>query len=266
MDIIARLDWHPRLSDPTGARIRKPRQYGKTMVIDKGIGLHAFEDMLLSAGEHIDTIKLGFGTSALYPQQVLRKKIALARAYQVEIMPGGTFLEAALCQNVVNDYFDMIEDLGFTCVEVSDGTIELSRTLRSELIRRCVELGFQVYAEYGKKISGSTVDIEELVQTVQEDLLCGASLVTIEGRESGIDVGIYDENGKCREEDFQRIIDALPNQQMLMWEAPQKSQQVYIMQKLGCNVNLGNIAPDDILSVESLRRGLRSDTLAGLGQ
>lgn len=261
MDVISHLDWHPMLLDPTGKRTNKPRTAGRTMVIDKGLGLHAFEDLLQTAGKYIDMIKIGFGTSPLYPRTMLQKKIGLAKAHDICILPGGTFLEVAISQNAVGSYFNMIRSLGFSGIEVSDGTIEMNRNLRTELILRGVESGFYVFTEYGKKTWGSTIELEELITTVHLDIQYGADLVTIEGRESGVGVGIFDENGDCREDDIISVVESIRNQNVIMWETPQKDQQVHMLRSLGAEVNLGNISPYDVMSLESLRRGLRSDTM-----
>lgn len=253
-------DWHPALLDPSRNREYKPRTTGKTMVIDKGMGMRSFEDLLQTSAEYIDMIKIGFGTSVLYPRQVLLKKIELAKENGIHILPGGTFLEAAVQQNVVEDYLDSIQCLGFNTIEVSDGTIELSRSLRDQLIRSCLDLGLIVITEYGKKSMGSKIEIADFIQTVQRDTQLGASLVTMEGRESGIGVGIYDHQGGCKDEDIIALCEGVQHPEVIMWEAPLKSQQVHLIQMLGAQINLGNIAPEDILSLEALRRGLRSDT------
>ncbi|PYI55066.1 phosphosulfolactate synthase [Paenibacillus flagellatus] len=260
MDVTSQLEWHPLLRDPTGRRTVKPRTRGQTMVIDKGLGLHAFEDLLQTSAPYIDLLKIGFGTTPLYPTGLLKRKIELARQHQIAIMPGGTFLEVAVSRHTVPEYFDMIGLLGFTAIEVSDGTIEMERTVRNELIRLSREAGLTVYTEYGKKLWGSTIDAEELVETVLLDVQHGAALVTIEARESGAGVGIFDANGECRDEELLDIVGKLPEPDLLLWEAPQKQQQVHLLKTLGSGVNLGNISPNDIFSLESLRRGLRSDT------
>lgn len=265
MDATSQLEWDSMLLDPTGRRSRKPRITGKTMVIDKGLGLHAFEDLVQTAGDYIDMIKIGFGTSPLYPQKVLQRKIGLAKAHDICILPGGTFLEVAISQGAIPSFFEMIENLGFTGVEVSDGTIDMERKLRNQLILRGIESGLTVFTEYGKKSWGSTIEIEELIDTLHMDTKFGASLVTIEGRESGEGVGIFDEKGQCKEDDIEKIVRGIPNRNLIMWETPLKSQQVHLLRKLGPEIHLGNISPSDIMSLESLRRGLRSDTM-NLGQ
>lgn len=260
MDATSRPIWPPQLTDPGACRMSKPRTCGKTMVMDKGLGVRAFEDLLETSAPYIDVVKLGFGTPALYPVELLERKTELARRHQVAIMPGGTFLEVAVVQGTVPDYFRTIRGLGFTAVEVSDGTIDLARPLRSELIVRGLEAGLLVFTEYGKKAWGSAIDSAMLLETVNADIGIGAELVTVEARESGEGVGLFDEDGVCRDEQLRHIAGLVPDMSKLLWEAPQKQQQVHLLKALGPGVNLGNIAPQDIYSLEALRRGLRSDT------
>jgi len=260
MKRISELHWPAALHDPSGARSRKPRTAGRTMVIDKGLGLGAFEDLLQTSGEHIDIIKLGFGTACLYPLPTLLRKIALAGAFDIEIMPGGTFLEIAESRGETERFLKTVADIGFTGVEISEGTIDLGRLRRSELIREARALGLNVYTEFGKKKWGSRIEAEELAETIRIDLACGASMVTVEGRESGTGVGVYDEAGACREEEIGRVLECVEDRSKIMWETPRKDQQVYFLKRLGPQANLGNIAPEDVLSLEALRRGLRSDT------
>lgn len=260
MGYTAQADWLPLLNDPTGCRQEKPRLTGKTMIIDKGLGLGAYIDMLEAAAPYLDMIKIGFGTAALYPIPLLRKKIELAKAYDVIVYPGGTFLEVAVQQNAVDAYFETIRALGFTGVEISDGTIALSRSLRNRLIERGRELDLTVLTEYGKKMRGSKIEVDELMHTIYQDMEFGSNMVIVEGRESGKGVGLFDENGHCAEETLTELLARIKNSDMLMWEAPLKDQQVQLIRSIGSCVNLGNIAAEDVLSLECLRRGLRSDT------
>jgi phosphosulfolactate synthase len=260
MEITTQRPWHPVLLDPTGNRADKPRVCGKTMVIDKGLGWNAFEDLLNTAAPHMDMIKIGFGTSALYPQNLLKRKIDLAKAHQLAIYPGGTFLEVAVANDLVDEYYETVRNLGFTGIEISDGTIVLNRNIRSRLILKGLDTGLTVYTEYGKKCWGSSIEMKELIQTVAMDTRLGAELVTIEGRESGVGVGIFDKNGACKDNEIRAVLEHIPNRHLLLWEAPLKSQQVHLIQMLGSDINLGNIGTQDILALEALRRGLRSDT------
>jgi phosphosulfolactate synthase len=261
MEVKSHLKWHPLLSDPSGRRTEKPRLLGQTMVIDKGMGIHALEDLLQTAGAFVDMLKMGFGTSPLYRTELLKKKIEMAKGQQIVVYPGGTFLEVAIQQNTVDAFFDMVGYLGFNGLEISDGTIQLDRGLRSKLIRRAKESGFTVITEYGKKCWGSSIETAELIETVIIDTEMGAQLVTIEGRESGKGVGIFDENGACKDKEIELVLSQIPDKTMLLWEAPQKEQQVHLLKLLGPDIHLGNIAPQELISLEALRRGLRSDTL-----
>ncbi|GAA4845897.1 phosphosulfolactate synthase [Paenibacillus vulneris] len=265
MEVTSQVKWHPLLNDPTRKRTMKPRELGKTMVIDKGLGIHALEDLLQTAGDHMDMLKIGFGTSPLYSTSLLKRKIEMVKEHDIIIYPGGTFLEVAISQGAVDEFFDMAAFLGFNGLEISDGTIELDRSVRSELIRRAKELGYTVITEYGKKCWGSSIEIEDLIETVVIDSELGASLITIEGRESGKGVGIYDEQGGCKDEAIELVLRQVPSKHLLLWEAPHKDQQVHLLNTLGTDIHLGNIAPADLISLEALRRGLRSDTLH-LGQ
>ena len=264
MENVQETNWETALADPSGRRLAKPRRAGMTMVIDKGLGLTAFRDMLLASGPYIDVIKLGFGTSALYPNQVLAEKIRLCREHRITIMPGGTFLEIAELKGMADEYLETLCRLGFTGVEVSDGTIRMSHERRGELIARGRQRGLRVFSEYCKKLWGSTVETEDLLRTIREDLEHGSEMITIEGRESGKGVGIYDDQGNCKHDLVEEILSGIPDPQVLLWEAPLKTQQAELITRLGPAVNLGNIAPEDVLSVEALRRGLRSDTLIQL--
>jgi len=252
--------WPEALMDPSGQRQAKPRTKGRTMVIDKGIGLYAFEDLMTTSGQFIDIVKFGFGTSALYPLPIIRNKIELAGKHGITVIPGGTLLEAAVKLDTVPGFFRQILALGFTGVEVSDGTINLSRTLRNDLIRDAKSLGLTVFTEYGKKLIGSRIDVYDFAASSEQDWACGAELVTVEARESGIGIGLFDENGDCRDGDLSEIINAVPNMNQVLWEAPLKSQQVALIKALGPDVHLGNIPVHDVISLETMRRGLRSDT------
>jgi phosphosulfolactate synthase len=252
--------WPQELGDPSGQRQAKPRTRGCTMVIDTGLGPQGFADLLATSGEYIDIIKLGFGSSPLYPLSIIRSKLKLAKEYGITVIPGGTLLEAAVKLDLIHGFFNQVTSLGFTGIEVSDGTIELSRSLRNELIRDAASLGLRVYTEYGKKLFGSRIDVDDFASTAELDIACGAELVTVEARESGKGVGLFDEHGNLRAGDLTRIQSLIPNLDRIIWEAPLKEQQIYFIQAFGPDVHLGNIPTTDIIPLETLRRGLRSDT------
>ena len=252
--------WPQELCDPSGKRQAKPRTRGITMVIDKGLGLHAFTDLLVTSGEYIDIVKFGFGTAPLYPLPIIRAKIKLANEQGITVIPGGTLLEAAVKQDSVQGFFRQVQSLGFTGVEISDGTIELSRSLRSDLIRKAASLGLRVFTEYGKKLFGSRIDVYDFAKTAELDWACGAEYVTVEARESGKGVGLFDEHGSFRDGDLSHIQSIVPNLDCVIWEAPLKDQQVSLIHTFGPDVHLGNIPTQDVITLETMRRGLRSDT------
>lgn len=265
--------WPAELLDPSGLRkssgpdnrypaAKRSTERGQTMVIDKGLGRNAFMDLIETAADYIDCIKLGFGTAVLYPSELLLYKISLAKKHGITIMPGGTLLEIAVQQNTAPAFMNAICSLGFNGLEVSDGTIELSRKKRKELIREGISCGLRVVSEYGKKLSGSLIDATDLAVTAECDWEAGSELVTVEARESGVGVGIFDGQGNCREDVLGAVMRFMPDPKRLMWEAPLKHQQVMLMKKFGADVHLGNISPADAYSLETLRRGLRSDTFS----
>ncbi|MCA0758678.1 phosphosulfolactate synthase [Paenibacillus sp. N4] len=263
--------WPAELLNPSGLRkssgpdngypaAKRSTERGQTMIIDKGLGRNAFMDLIESASDYIDCIKLGFGTAVLYPSELLLYKIGLAKKHGITIMPGGTLLEIAVQQNTAPAFLNAICSLGFSGMEVSDGTIELSRKQRTELIREGVNCGLRVVSEYGKKLSGSLIDAADLAVTAECDLEAGSELVTVEARESGVGVGIFDSQGNCRKDLLDAVMRFVPDSKRLMWEAPLKHQQVMLLEMLGADTHLGNIQPADAMSLEALRRGLRSDT------
>lgn len=254
-------EWHHLLQDPSGRRTAgRMNRNGQTMVIDKGIGPKLFSDFIQVAGPYADIVKLAFGTSVLYAPELLRHKLKLAKEQGLIIMPGGTLLETAIQQQNVNSFMDTICSLGFNGIEVSDGTIELDRKRRTALIKEGIKRGLYVVTEYGKKAAGSMIDPNELAFTAECDWEAGSMLVTVEARESGLDVGLFDEEGQCREDTLEQVLSKVSDSSRLMWEAPLKQQQVYLLKQFGANVHLGNIAPSDVLALEAMRRGLRSDT------
>jgi phosphosulfolactate synthase len=232
------------------------------MLLDKGLGLGETGDLLELSAPYIDYIKFTFGTAALYPADLLRAKIALIKSYGVAVYPGGTFLEIALSQNVLEPYLDRCKQFGFTHIEVSDGTIDLSREHREQAIALARQYGFPVITEVGKKDDTVELDPADALAQIQADLDAGAAKVIVEGRESGTGVGIYDADGRPRQGALEELASGLDDPSVLMWEAPLKSQQAALIARFGPNVNLGNIVPADALALEGLRRGLRGDTFS----
>lgn len=241
--------------------VAKPREQGLTMVLDRCHGLHATEDLLTLTGDYIDSIKLSFGTSVFLDEDFLRRKIELVRSWDIDIFPGGTLMEATLVHGVYPHYVKRAKELGFTALEISDGTITISRQTRNEVIQRALDAGFKVITEVGKKDPAIRFSPAELCDQIAGDLAQGADKVIVESRESGLGVGIYDEDGALRQAEMSAIVNCLGDSRGdVIWEAPLQKQQAALILRCGPNVNLGNIRPNDVLGLEALRCGLRFET------
>lgn len=253
--------WGIGLQTPIQGRIEKPRQCGLTMVIDKGLGFTALNDLLELNAKYIDFHKLSFGTSLLYPQDLLKKKINIIKKAGIDVYPGGTLFEIAFIQNKLEKYFFKAKELGFTAIEISDGTISFSSKLRAEAIALAKSIDFTVISEVGKKDKSDSLSLDEMIEQIDFDLSAGADFVIIEARESGKDITIYNEDGSVDMKMLDSILKSLAGcQEKLIWESPLKKQQTLLIEKIGSNVNLGNIQPGDVFALESLRKGLRGDT------
>lgn len=241
-------------------RVEKPRSTGLTLVLDKGMTLHEATELSKLAGSYIDVVKMGWGTARLLDRKLVSAKIAAYRGHRIGVCPGGTFLEVAAAQHRVQEFLKEAKALGFTHIEVSDGVVHLGAQ-KLEIIRQAVDLGFCVVSEVGRKssVEDERLDVPHRIDAIRAELEAGSWKVIIEGRESG-DVGIYDANGKVKSEMVEQLCAAI-DQNDVIWEAPAKPQQVWLIRHFGTNVNLANIAASDVVSVESLRVGLRGDTV-----
>jgi phosphosulfolactate synthase len=237
-------------------RTRKPRACGITHVLDKGLGVRQIEDLLSSASEYVDFVKLGWGTG--YIAQDLRDKIKLYQQAGVPVYLGGTLLELAILQNRFDDYRELAQTLGLAHVELSSGIIELSIDDKVSYIKE-LSKDFMVLSEVGSKNPQNVLPPEHWVQSIQAELEAGAWKVICEARESGT-VGLFHTNGEPKSTLVDEIIGNIDPAQ-LIFEAPQKSQQVWFIRKFGSNVNLGNILPSEVIPLETLRLGLRGDTM-----
>ncbi len=253
--------WEGVVEMPIRGRSSKPRTTGITMVIDKGLGLNQVKDLIQTSSDYIDIFKLTFGTSAFYDRNFLVEKINFLSAAQIDVMPGGTFLEIALWKGVYKEYLKRAKELKFSTIEVSDGTIDMDSATRKDTIRQALDMGFKVITEVGKKDPREALPIAAMHQLIQEDLENGAFKVIIEAREAGKGVGIFDQEGQIKQDEVDNIIAGAENKDTLLWEAPIKNQQQALIIRFGSNVNLGNIPHDEILALESLRQGVRGDTL-----
>ena len=254
--------WQSLIGNLIDDRSLKPRSIGLTMVIDTGIGLGQLQDVLELAGHCIDQWKLAFGTSVFHSKQVLQNKLALLAEHQVLALPGGTLLEVALIEHHCRDYMKEAKRLGFGAVEISDGTIPMPDFRRKNIIHCALDAGLVAITEVGKKDPRQQPTAEHAAEQALCDLACGASWVVMEGRESGRSVGIFGEHGEIIDESLTTIATVMGDAiDRVIWEAPMKDQQAYLIGKFGTNVGLGNIHADQILAVEALRCRLRFDTL-----
>ena len=236
-------------------RTEKPRNSGFTMVMDKGLSLRQAEDLIETGGEYVDVVKLGFGTSVV--SKNIKEKIALYKQAGIKTYLGGTLLEAFIVRNKFEDYIRHIESLKLEMAEVSDGSIELDHDKKCEYINKLAK-HVTVLSEVGSKEEGIIIHPAKWVKMMKAELDAGSWKVIAEARESGT-VGIFHRNGGAHVMLINKIISKIPKESII-WETPQKSQQVYFIKLMGANVNLGNIGPDDIIPLETLRIGLRGDT------
>ncbi len=236
-------------------RTNKPRENGVTMVMDKGLSLREEEDMIHTAGHLIDFVKLGFGTS-LFTNN-LKEKIKFYQQNNLKVYLGGTLFEAFVIRNKFDDYRNFIKKLNINTVEVSDGSMEMNHDAKCEYIAK-LATDNTVISEVGSKDAGVHIAPDKWAAMMQKELQAGSIKVIAEARESGT-VGIYDPKGNADIELIHKILEKIPVEKII-WEAPLKSQQVWFIKHFGTNINLGNIAPNEVIALETLRMGLRGDT------
>ena len=236
-------------------RTKQPRQNGLTMVMDKGLSLRDAESFISVGAPHTDIVKLGFGTSFVTPN--LRAKIELYQQHNIPVYFGGTLFEAFVIRNQFDDYIAMCKDYKIDVIEVSDGSIEIPHTEKCGYIEKISKFA-KVFSEVGSKDAAHIIPPYKWIELMSAELSAGASYVIAEAREAG-NVGIYRGTGEVREGLVQESLTKIPAEKIL-WEAPQKAQQLYFLELIGCNVNLGNIAPSEVIPLEAMRIGLRGDT------
>jgi phosphosulfolactate synthase len=217
--------------------------------------LREAENFLSIGAPHTDIVKLGFGTSFVTPN--LRDKIELYQQHNIPVYFGGTLFEAFIIRNQFDDYIAMCKDYNIDVIEVSDGSIEIPHTEKCGYIEKISKFA-KVFSEVGSKDAAHIIPPYKWIELMSAELNAGASYVIAEAREAG-NVGIYRGSGEVREGLVQEILTKIPAEKIL-WEAPQKAQQLYFLELIGCNVNLGNIAPSEIIPLEAMRIGLRGDT------
>lgn len=227
------------------------------MVMDKGLSFREAENMLDASGDYIDIVKLGFGTS--YVTSRLEDKIKFYQDNGIIVYFGGTLFEAYLVRNQFEEYIRVLERFGMKHAEISDGSIELPHDLKLEYIQK-LSKHVTVLSEVGSKDVEKIIPPYQWIELMQTELSAGAWKVIAEAREAG-NVGVYRSSGEVREGLVQEILTKIPGERII-WEAPQKAQQTYFIKLVGANVNLGNIATNDVIPLETLRLGLRSDTFS----
>ena len=236
-------------------RTQKPRVKGYTMAMDKGLSLREVEDFLSVASEYVDVVKLGWATSFVTPH--LKEKVALYHQADVPVYLGGTLFEAFVVRNQFDDYCRTLDQFGLSYAEVSDGSIELPHGEKCEYIRRLSER-VTVLSEVGSKDETKIMPPYKWIELMQAELDAGAWKVIGEAREGGT-VGLFRSTGEVRSGLVEEILTKIPFEKII-WEAPQKEQQVWFIKLLGPNVNVGNIAPNEVIPLETIRIGLRGDT------
>ncbi len=237
------------------SRPEKPRKTGLTMVMDKGLSIRECENIVEASGTYIDIIKLGFGSSLITP--LLDRKLAFFKEAGIPVYFGGTLLEAFIIRGQFDEYLRILDRFKMEYAEVSDGSITMPHQEKCHYIHR-LSKRVTVISEVGSKEEGILIRPNKWIEMMNTEIEAGAWKVIAEARESGT-VGIYRPNGKAHVVLINKIAAKVPVDKII-WETPQKSQQVYFIKHFGANVNLGNIAPHEVIALESLRLGLRSDT------
>ena len=238
------------------SRSPKPRERGLTHVIDKGLNLREIEGLFDTAGDYVDVVKLGWGTS--YVTRNLEKKIALYRSFETPVVCGGTLFEAVVARGKLDQYKRWLAEHRFSHVEISDGAVEIPRERKLELITD-LSRDFTVLSEVGSKDPGVVYAPYQWVAWIREELDAGAWKVITEGREGGT-AGIFRPDGDMRTGLLEELAHELQLDE-LIFEAPTKSAQAWFVKHFGAEVNLGNIPPEEVIPLETLRLGLRADTI-----
>jgi phosphosulfolactate synthase (CoM biosynthesis protein A)/phosphosulfolactate phosphohydrolase-like enzyme len=242
----------------------RPRAQAMTSILDKGMGRNESADLVEVAGEWIDVVKLGWGTARICPEPVLRGKIKTYQAAGIAVATGGTFLEIAHAQGRIEEFIDGVKRLGVDIVEVSNGVHPMSEGEKLGLIHRIRRAGLRVWSEVGKKDAeaDARLTVEDRIDAIRLELDAGAEKVILEARETGT-IGIFDRDGRPMVDLLNAIVQRVGIER-IVFEAPQKSQQVWLIRQFGAGVNLGNIPAPEVIALATLRLGLRGDTFADM--
>lgn len=236
-------------------RTEKPRSSGFTMVMDKGLSIREVENFLSANSDFVDIVKLGWATS--YLTKNLSEKIQVYRDAGIPVYFGGTLFEAFVIRDQFDDYRKVLDKYGLTFAEVSDGSISMAHDKKCEFIR-ILSQDVTVLSEVGSKDAAKIIPPYKWIEQMQKELEAGSWKVIGEAREGGT-VGLFRDSGEVRQGLVEEILTKIPEDKII-WEAPQKEQQVWFVKLLGANVNLGNIAPNELIPLETIRLGLRGDT------
>lgn len=248
--------WGPIIKPLLHDRTEKPRLSGTTMVLDKGLGLHAVEDFIHTVAPYVDEVKLTFGTSCCYDRNYLETKIKKLQDADINVMPGGTLTELAIFQGQYVPFLKRCKELGIHTVEVSDGTIDITPQERRDCIQRAADMGFIVYTEVGTKDLDNPKPTSYLNEQLLQDLENGAAKVVIEAKEAGVKSTIYNEKGVVKPEEVNKLLVGVSSPNLIIWEAPLRDQQDFLIGRFGANINIGNCPPEGVMSLETIRNGL----------
>ncbi len=235
----------------------KPRQTGYTMVMDKGLSIRQVEDFLETSSEYTDIVKLGWATSFVTPN--LKEKLAVYKSAGIPVYFGGTLFEAFIIRNQFDQYRRILDEFGMEYAEVSDGSLEMNQDDKCNYIRTLAEQ-VTVLSEVGSKDEAKIIPPYKWIKLMRMELEAGAWKVIGEAREGG-NVGLFRASGEVRQGLVEEILTEIPEDKII-WEAPQKAQQVWFVKLVGANVNVGNISPNEVISLETIRLGLRGDTFS----
>ena len=236
-------------------REKKPRESGITMMMDKGLSLNEAKHFIESSSEYTDIVKLGFGTSLITPNT--HKKIKVYQDANIKVHVGGTLFEAFIIRKMYNEYLELLERWNISMCEVSDGCIELNHDEKCNYIKE-LSKKYIVVSEVGSKDSEVVVNQSKWIEMMKKELEAGSWKVITESREGG-NIGVFNNKGETKDDFIHNIINEIPHDKII-WEAPKKEQQLFFIDNIGPNVNLGNISKDEVISLEALRLGLRGDT------
>ncbi len=238
-------------------RTAKPRNTGLTMVMDKGLSLREVEDLIDTCGDYVDIVKFGWATSFVTSR--LEEKIKLFQDAGIPCYFGGTLFEAFVIRDQFDEYRKTLDKFGIGHAEVSDGSIEMDHDKKCEYIR-ILSKDVTVLSEVGSKDAAKIIPPYKWIEQMQTELDAGAWKVIGESREAG-NVGLFRDSGEVRQGLVEEILTKIPSDKII-WEAPQKAQQVWFIKLCGANVNVGNIAPNEVIPLETIRLGLRGDTFS----